>query len=261
MRPAARGSRAHTPNSRYHARVKRLVVIAALLAASRAGAPPPISSFPAVILPRDGSDPPRNTRYWAFGRDAPPLASVGVALTVNGTPLVLDVSAQGCCLVQGRLTDPLNAADTGVFTVSTSGSELTSNFVVYDHIDVLPPGLADVTVLDFAQGRLVIGVQGNDDHEIAGFLARTAGADDVVGAAPYGYVLEAPATAGACVDVSAVDLSGNESSRVPACAPAEGEGEGEGDGDGGCACSQSALTPGALALAALYRGRRRRSSP
>ncbi|MCC7072979.1 MAG: hypothetical protein IT383_16775 [Deltaproteobacteria bacterium] len=241
--------------------MQRLVFVAVLLAATRAGAPPPISSFPALILPSDGSDPPRNTRYWAFGRDAPPLSSIGVALSVNGSPLVLDVVALGCCLVQGRLTEPLAAADTGLFTVSSAGSELTSAFVVYDHIDVQPPGLADVSVLDFAQGRLVIGVQGNDDHEVAGYLARAPGADEIVGATPYGYVLEAPASSGACVDVSAVDLSGNESNRVPACAPAEGEGEGEGDGGGGCACSHSTLTPGALALVALYRRRSRRSPP
>ncbi len=253
--------RARAPGARYPTNVKRLVVIVTLLVATRAGAPPPISSFPAVILPKDGSDPPRNTRYWAFGRDAPPLSSVGMALTVNGGALTLDVTAHGCCLVQGRLAEPLAAADTGLFTVTSPGAELTSTFLVYDHIDVLPPGLADVSVLDFAQGRLVIGVQGNDDHEVAGFLARAPGADDIVGATPYGYVLEAPAAAGGCVDVSAVDLSGNESNRVAACAPAEGEGEGEGDDGGGCACSPAALSPGALALPALYRHRRRRGRP
>lgn len=117
--------------------------------------------------------------------------------------------------------------------VTTASGEQEVTFVVGSADDVTTPTLTTAALLDDAGGTLVIGVEGNDDVGLAGFVARDIdGAQDIVSAASPDHVLVVEDVA--CVDVRALDLAGLESAPVRVCA---GEGEGEGEGEpprGGC---------------------------
>jgi hypothetical protein len=228
------------------------IVAAAALAATRAGAPPPLSSFPDVIVPPGLSSTalvvPQNARLWLFGDGAPDAANVGLVVTVDGA--VIDdgpLERRGCCLVT---TAPAWSAGSNVHVLaSTASAEREVDFVVGAVVDAVSPTLSDVVVLDDSGGALVVGVSGNDDVGLAGFLALDdAGA--TLSAAPVGRVLIAALPDGAaCIDVVAVDLAGHASAPLRSCrngGEGEGEGEGEGGGEGegegeadGAACSST----------------------
>lgn len=252
-------------------RLAPLALLAALLLYPRlAFAPPPISAFPASLLPANGVAP-LNTRIWVFGADAPPLAQIGLGLTIDGTPAPLDVEALGCCAVRGTL----RAARTGSASavVTSAARDIRTEFSIAAAPDHTAPSLLAADLLD-AQGRLVIGVRGADDVGLAGFLARGAG--EVRGAVSPGFVLTARPDPEGCVAVTAVDLAGNESPAQTVCGPgpdagvAEDGGAADAGGDGaqgGCSCTAGSRGPALpwavlpLLLGVRSRLARRRSAP
>ncbi|MCC7383649.1 MAG: hypothetical protein IT384_17545 [Deltaproteobacteria bacterium] len=223
--------------------VPAAVFMAVLLFAGPAGAPPPIPNFPASLRPASGNAP-FNTKVWAFGDEAPPLAQIGLALVVGGAPVDLSVAAMGCCAVVGTLGNARTGSATAV--VTTPGAELRADFTIVGVADSTAPVLTTADLIDASGPRLVIGVLGSDDTALAGFLARVDG--EVTGAVSTGYVLEATPGPDGCVSVTPVDLAGNEGAPRVVCAPRPdggvesdaGRADGGGDADGGgCACAVS----------------------
>lgn len=218
------------------------------LYAARAGAPPPLSGFPADLRPTDGTAAPPNARAWIFGKDAPPLAQIGVAVAEGGTPVDVTLAALGCCGVNVTPITPFSDGATVQVTASSAGGELSASFVVAGADDVTAPTLAEPVVLDDSGGALVLGVGGDDDGALAGFLARSG--PDVVGAGPPGRVLEATPGPDGCVDVVAVDLAGNESVARRACrapVPDDGGVLADGGAEPVTGCSQGCGGSGELA--------------
>lgn len=251
-------------------RLAPFALLTALLLYPRlAFAPPPISAFPASLLPATGVAP-LNTRIWVFGADAPPLAQIGLGLTIDGTPAPLDVETLGCCAVRGTL----QAARTGSASavVTSAARDIRTEFRITGAPDHTPPNLLAADLLD-TQGRLVIGVRGVDDVGLAGFLARGAG--EVRGAVSPGFVLTARPDDQGCVAVTAVDLAGNESPAQPVCGPGPDAGvtedagpfdAGGGGTEAGCSCETGSPSSGrpwavlALMLVARTLGARRGGS-
>lgn len=246
-------------------RLAPLAVLALLLLYPRlAFAPPPISAFPASLLPAAGVAP-LNTKIWVFGADAPPLAQIGLGLSIEGTPAPLDVEALGCCAIRGTL----RAARTGSASavVTSAARDIRTEFSISAAMDTTPPTLLAADLLD-SQGRLTIGVRGSDDLGLAGFLARGAG--EVRGAVSPGFVLTARPDPAGCVTVTAVDLAGNESPSREVCGASPDAGvledagvadAGGGGGQGGCSCATGQPPPaliGALLPLVLVLLRRRR---
>lgn len=235
------------------------------LYAADAGAPPPVSGFPAELAPDGTTAVPSNTRLWVFGEDAPPLQQVGATATRGGEILDVALTALGCCVVRAELGAPLAVDDEVSAVVTSAGGDVSATFVVDRGPDETRPYELVATVLDDSPGVLVLGVEGDDDVALAGFFARVAG--EIVGAAPLGFTLVATRGDARCVDVVAVDLAGNESDPLEVCsalspdddpppasdAPAD---------DPGFSCAQSRSPSLWLALvAALALSRRRSSRP
>lgn len=233
------------------------VVVVSFLCAGRAGAPPPLGGFPAVVAPADGATAPPNARVWAFGADAPPPSSVGVSIDVDGTAASFTKQALGCC---GIVVVP-DAALAG--TVDVVVAEATASFAIGGAPDETAPTLDAPAVLDEGE-PMVLGVQGDDDVALAGFLAKHG--DAIVSATSTDATLAAPTDADGCVDVVAVDLAGNESAPRRACRAVEppDAGPGEPPPGGGCAASGTTSSTGALCVVALAlqaaRTRRRRAA-
>ncbi len=249
-------------------RARAVVVGVLLFWAGRAGAPPPLSPFPDRLLPDEASTAPRNTRLWIFGENAPPAAQVGVAVTAAGQPVDVVVTALGTSGFVVELA-PFAGNALEVF-VSSAAGDVDAAIGIGGVADDVDPALLVAAVIDDRAG-LVLGLEGSDDRGLAGFLARRGGV--VVGATAFDRLLRVD---GPCVDVSAVDLAGNESPATTLCAgegegegeAGEGEGEGEGEGDddvdGGCGCAsgpdRAVLALGFLGMLPVLRRGRRRSS-
>lgn len=236
------------------------------LHAARAGAPPPISSFPAEVRPLASDSIPTNTRVWIFGKDPPPLSRLGASATVNGQPAGLSLRQEGCCLVVGELGSEVNVDDDVRVILTHAGGDVDLLFTTTAPADDTPPTLATPFVLDEAPGSLVLGVDGNDDLALAGFLARSG--SDVLGAAPPEYVLEVELGERRCAEVVAVDLAGNESEPREVCttlrpddeeapdggpaAPADAGGADDPDDEASCTCASGGESaPSLLALLSL----------
>lgn len=191
------------------------VVVTAVcaLAATRAGAPPPVGAFPAALVP-DAVTAPLNTKLWAFGRAAPAVDDIGFAVRENDVAVVVTPRALGCCAV---VVDSAFAAGSVVdVLVTTAGAERAARFTVGPIADITPPVLTSAGLIDDSGGGLVVGAEGSDDIGLAGFIARH---DRVVVAGPVDTALVVANTR--CVDVVAVDLAGLESAPQTVCAPDE----------------------------------------
>jgi len=243
-----------------------LFTAAALLIPFDAGASPPLGAFPATLEPGSGTAP-SNTRFWAFGTDAPPLRDIGFAVSLDGVPVSVQVEAMGCCVVVATRTATTSGAAYAV--VSSAGIDLSVNFLIGGAVDTTPPVLTSAAVLDTGL-QLIIGTDGNDDLALAGFLARVG--TEVRGAAPPRYVLKARPDPEGCVSVTALDLAGNESAPQRVCGQrvdggvhddAGASDAGVADGGGGSAGGGCSVAPGASPLAVLigmgWMIRRRRS--
>lgn len=236
---------------------------------ARRGAPrrrsPPLGSFPAAIAPTEGSGPPPGALIWAFGEDAP--ANAGVALLVDPNTVSATTERLGCCVLRITPDVPLQDGDEATVVVSHAGVDAESTFTCAGAADTSAPTLTDATLLDYSGGRLTIGVAGEDDRALAGFLARNDG--DVVSAAALNTLLRPPAAPGDCVSVTAVDVVGQQSAPATLCAPADPEpidagprdagdaDAGPGPTPGGCDCAGGA-SMALLPLVSLARRRRRR---
>jgi hypothetical protein len=231
--------------------VKKSAFLALLLAALPAGAPPPISPFPAALAPEGSAAP--NARIWAFGEGAPTPEEAGFAVNTAGAPVEGALASIGA----GLVFTPSAPLDDGALVsvlVSSAGGELSATFTVGGPADETPPTLDVAEVIDAPRVTLIIGVEGTDDVGLAGFLAKDG--DAVTSAAPPGFVLQAAADDEGCADVVAVDLAGNESEPARVCAPVAPDGGDppiEPPGCPGCAGDPSA----ALLLAPLLLWRRR----
>ncbi len=270
--PGPRAVTASRAATGYRSRVRRaqpFVLVAAVLCASRAGAPPPLSQFPSALRPDDGATAPPNARIWAFGADAPAVAQVGFAVSVDGAPIDVVTVSMGCCVVVATPATPLVVGDVVSVLVTSAGAEATAAFTVAGVADDVAPTLSTPVVIDAAGGSLILGVAGDDDVDLAGFLARHG--DVVVSAATDDVVLEAPVDGLGCVDVVAVDLAGNESPPQTACAPDDDADAGPTpDPEPPPSCGASAVAPYAdaapragaatLGVLALLLARRRRRS-
>ena len=257
--------------------LQRCLVAVAVLAAARAGAPPPISSFPADVAPSNAQHAPHNAHVFLFGTNAPPRDQLGVVVTVNAVPVAasaLLLTRLGCCLVRVDLPADIEAPADVAITATAPGGEVSSAFVLDAAADLNAPTLEEPALLDDVNGHLVIGVHGTDDVALAGFLVQDG--DTVLSATSTRFVLEADVRPGRCVDVRAIDLAGNLSPPQQVCAAGEGEGEGDGEGEGegegdlgGCTAVQASpssrapraaellLIPPGLVLFPVRRPRRR----
>lgn len=243
---------------------RALTIALLLLWAGRAGAPPPLGSFPAALAPTDGASAPPNASVWAFGTGAPPPSGVAVVVTADEGPIAGEVARLGCCLLRFSPAAPLVVGTTVDAWVSSPGGERAATFAVGGAADVVSPTLSPPAVLEDAGGRLVLGIEADDDVAVAGALALVGG--EVVSGAPGDALLTVDVEAGGCVDVVAIDLAGNESDAREVCAETSEPGPDGGPGSEpppfGCASSSSSSTPWplaglALGLALARRGRRR----
>ena len=136
--------------------MRRLIACAAiiagalLLAPGRAWAPPPISSFPAVIVPAPGTSAPSNTRIWVFGSNAPPIDRIGVELTVDGVDAPHQLTAIGCCAVSAIL----QSAGPGAASATVTGARnaVHTRFTITSSTDVTAPTLNSARLLDDSGG-------------------------------------------------------------------------------------------------------------
>lgn len=219
-----------------------------------AGAPPPLANFPAALVPSDGSSAPANTRLWAFGKDAPPVGGIGVAVTTGAGAVPGAVARLGCCLVSFTPTNAFPLGEVSAL-VTTGGAEATSVFTVEDEDDDTPPTLDEPVALDDRPGAIVLAVEGDDESLLAGFVARLDG--EVVSAAADGFLLEVRGyPADTCVEVTALDAAGNESAPRTICdvgEPDAGTPEAPEPMEPGCSATgvPSPGVPG-LALSALF---------
>lgn len=253
-----------------------LVLALVALYAGRAGAPPPLSGFPSEVRPLSSDAVPENARVWIFGKEPPPLAQLGASATVNGAPVGVSLRAEGCCLVVGELGADLATGDQVRVIVTHAGGDVELQLVPDAPADHVPPTLIEPFVLEELPGALVLGVEGDDDVALAGFLARSD--EEVLGAAPPGFVLEVALGARRCAEIVAVDLAGNESAPHEVCTSLPDEDDGPSDdagpsSDGGgeapldtpsCHCAAGRTGPSALSgllpLALLARSARRNRS-
>ncbi len=246
-----------------------LLLLPTLLVVRPAFAPPPISTFPAALLPATGSTAPLNARVWAFGADAPAVDRVDFVVRMGGAPVDAELSALGCCAISARVT----TATTGEALARVRGTttELTSQFTFTATVDVTPPELLSARAIDDDGVRMVLGADGTDDQGLAGFVARVDG--QVRNVVPPGLLLPVTVGGDRCVEVTAIDRAGLESPATTVCgraAPDAGvpaadagvsgpDAGGGGEEDSGC----STVGGGSAALwavLALFLGRRARVS-
>lgn len=251
--------------------MRRLVACTAIiggalvLAPGRAWAPPPISAFPSVILPAPGTTAPSNARIWVFGSNAPPVDRIGVELTIDGIVVPNQLAAVGCCAV----TATLQNARPGTVSATVTGTRnaVHTTFTLTRSTDVTAPVLDSARLLDDSGGQLVIGASGTDEGGLAGYVARSGGTT-VEGAVPPGLLLIVRPSGDRCVDVTAVDLVGQESAPRRVCGTVSTTDAGIADGGivdgGGGGCATTRGDPSLFFLALLIRstaGRRRPRRP
>lgn len=196
-----------------------------------------------------------------FGEDAPSVEQIGGSALLDGAAIGVDLVALGCCGARGELDAAVEVGAEVSVVVTSPGGEVSTNFILHTSDDVIPPTLSSPSVLDDGPDTLVLGVEGDDDVSLAGFLARANGA--VVGAGPAGFSLSARRGPQRCVTVVAVDLAGNESEPREVCSELSSDDAGPGGDDGSddiasCASTQAASAPLwglLLALVAVVRPR------
>lgn len=190
-----------------------------------AGAPPPLPPFPSAVLPSGPA--PLNTRLWLVGTDAPAPAQVGLSLTINGSAATAPpLEREGCCVLSAVST-LVAGDDVDVFVTSAAG-DASATFVVGANADLTPPLLQTAILLDEAN-VWTIGVNASDDVGLAGAWARSA---ESVAFATVDNVVQIRTPSAGCVDVSAVDIAGNESAAQTLCGtPPADAGVPDDDGD------------------------------
>lgn len=248
-----------------------LLLVLAVVVVRPAFAPPPISTFPAVVLPGIGSSAPLNARVWAFGAGAPAIDRVDFVVRIGGAPVAAELSALGCCAISARVTTATSGEASARVRAGTT--ELTTQFTFTRTVDVTSPELTSARALDDDGAKLTIGADGTDDLGLAGFVARVDG--QVRNVVPPGLLLPVTVGGDRCVEVTAIDLVGQESAPTTVCGtaapdagvppadagvPSADAGSG-GEDDGGCSAVGPSTTGlwALLAAAVLWRTRRTRA--
>lgn len=192
------------------------IACAFLFGASAARASPPLGAFPDVVVPEGSA--PANARIFAFGANAPRAEDLGASVTANGVVLTPEIVTVGCCLVEVRAAIPPGAAVAVV--IVTSSGDRTLQFTAGNTIDSVAPVLTTAGIISQTETSLIVGLVGTDEEGLAGFLGRVDGS--IVSAAPAGRAMSVSAD---CVDVTALDLAGNESAPTRLCREEESDEE------------------------------------
>ncbi len=238
-------------------------------------APPPLGDFPTETRPRDASNAPQNTAFFAIGDPAPSPDLVGVTASVNGASRAMEPAARfGCCVLVSHLLQAPEVGDTVVFTLSSvAGDNVVSTTIgatddERPRITIEPSAVSHGPSDDGTAYEIVIAMEAEDNTQVAMLYAERDGV--VVGSSTDGYVLRArlastplDANGQLCVDVSVMDVAQNVAPSTRVCVTPEGgtvvHPPAKKPTPASC---QHAPTIGSAGLCALWlAGRKRRARP